>query len=216
MSSSGARPGKKRKSKAKAIRKDVQALENRLKKEAERIVKRGIPSKILELQTLLKTVEGFETLAQVVMTVGDDVPKPKRTPEQEKYLAELHAKAEQRQYDSMIEGVDRREREARDPTNFSGLKHASTQMAMGANVIVAMATMFTVGYWIGKIKEWDTTASLLLGLLFLVLTLIMEVVLLMIYVYKHEMDDNKEVFKEAKAKEKAKAQAVQQKDKKVD
>ena len=140
----------------------------------------------------------------------------KRTPEQEKYLAELHAKAEQRQYDSMIEGVDRREREARDPTNFSGLKHASTQMAMGANVIVAMATMFTVGYWIGKIKEWDTTASLLLGLLFLVLTLIMEVVLLMIYVYKHEMDDNKEVFKEAKAKEKAKAQAVQQKDKKVD
>ena len=92
----------------------------------------------------------------------------------------------------------------------------STQMAMGANVIVAMATMFTVGYWIGKIKEWDTTASLLLGLLFLVLTLIMEVVLLMIYVYKHEMDDNKEVFKEAKAKEKAKAQAVQQKDKKVD
>lgn len=127
-------------------------------------------------------------------------PKPKRSAEQEAYLQDLHLKAEQRKYDSMVHGVTTREREARDPTNFSGLKHASTQMAMGFNVIVAMATAFTVGYWIGKFNEMTQTHSLLLGLAFLVATLFIEVILLIIYVYHHEMDANKEVFKEAKAK----------------
>ena len=124
--------------------------------------------------------------------------KAERTPEQEKYLTDLRLKSEQRKYDSMISSVTAREREAADPTNFSGLKHASTQMAMAFNVIVAMATAFTVGYWIGKFNDLTQTQRLLLGLLFLVVTLFIEVILLIIYVYKHELDANTAVFKEAK------------------
>ena len=127
--------------------------------------------------------------------------KPKRTLEQEAYLKDLRAKAEQRKYDAMVQSVTAREREARDPTNFSGLKHVSTQMAMGFNVIVAMATAFTVGYWIGKFNEWEHMHNMLLGTFFLVVTLFIEVILLIIYVYKHELDQNKEIFKEAKAKQ---------------
>lgn len=127
--------------------------------------------------------------------------KPKRTPEQEAYLEDLRAKAEQRKYDAMVHRVTAAERAARDPTNFSGLKDASSQMAMAFNVIVAMATAFTVGYWIGKFNEWEHTQNLLLGTAFLVATLFIEVILLIIYVYKHEMDENKEVFKEFKAKQ---------------
>lgn len=127
--------------------------------------------------------------------------KPKRTLEQEAYLKDLRVKAEQRKYDGMVQSVTAREREARDPTNFSGLKHASTQMAMGVNVIVAMATAFTVGFWIGKFNEWEHMHNMLLGTFFLVVTLFIEVILLIIYVYKHEMDENKEIFKEAKAKQ---------------
>lgn len=127
--------------------------------------------------------------------------KPKRTPEQKAYLKNLHEKAEQRKYNDMVRSVTAREREAQDPTNFSGLKHASSQMAMAANVIVAMGTAFTVGYWIGIFREWEQTHSLMLGTAFLVATLFIEVILLIIYVYKHEMDANKEVFKEAKAKQ---------------
>ena len=115
-------------------------------------------------------------------------PKPKpKSAEQIEYLKDLHNKTAERNYQQMISGVTRAEREAKDASNMA-MKDAMTQLGMGFNVIAAMATAFVAGHFCAGMYGYADHERLVVGLFCLIGMLFIEVVLLMIYVYQNERE----------------------------
>lgn len=152
------------------------------------------PAKLLQISAALRASDGphIHALLQGSKPSLPQAwypPKPaEKTPEQKAALEALKLKTAERQYQSMIAGVTRAEREAKEFAGTGGLKEVNAQIGMGVNVIVAMVTAFVVGYNVAGYNDFNQTGKLVAGLVCLIGMLFVEVVLMMIYVYQHERE----------------------------
>ena len=93
-------------------------------------------------------------------------------------LRALRAEAENREYAAMVGNVVASKHAGRDEAEMTTYR---SSLMVGVNLIVSMATMFTVGYYMGGTKEEPHgQRALFLGLLLMLATMAVEMALFLI------------------------------------
>jgi len=94
-------------------------------------------------------------------------------------LAELRTRFANEEYEKMVRNVTetKNDRWAKDTRELSGF---FSQLSVGLNIIVSMATTLTAGYWIGKHMTGKTTIGIVCGLVFMIVVLFAEMWLFII------------------------------------
>ena len=99
-------------------------------------------------------------------------------PDLEPRLRTLRAEAENREYAAMVGNVVSSKHTGREEAEMTTYK---SQMGVGLNLIVSMATMFTVGYYMGGTKEEPHgSRALFCGLACMLVTMAVEMALFLI------------------------------------
>uniref|UniRef100_A0A7S4NXS0 Uncharacterized protein n=1 Tax=Paramoeba aestuarina TaxID=180227 RepID=A0A7S4NXS0_9EUKA len=133
-------------------------------------------------------------------TIAYDTPKPPPVdPVVASKLAELRARAANAEYEKMVRNVTqtKKDRWEKDTRELSGM---FSQLSVGLNIIVSMATTLTAGYWIGKlwVAPEKPIIGIAIGVVFMVVVLMAEVWL---FIFQSERL-NKHLEKEKKEREK--------------
>lgn len=99
-------------------------------------------------------------------------------PELEPRLQQLRAAAENREYAAMVSDVCCEEGDGRDAAEMNTYR---SQLAVGANLLVSMGTMFAVGYWAGGTEEEPHgPRAAMCGLACCIVTMVVEMTLFVI------------------------------------